>query len=285
MKEFLLNGKKHSFPENWTEVPPRQLPELPRLLFVEPENGTTYHELLRVLLGYSAKQWRKQMRHFFAKGRTEEQKAASTEALSDLLRLVNWMRTDDLTVLPFDSLSVDGVDWLLFEPGLTSMSFGELTDAYIHSQAFVKQLVEGEERLDYLVATVCRPALPASERESTTWNGDPRELYNEHRIPSRAKQLHGRFNAEKVLVLVYFLGSLKDFYAHYDIFEQDPSGPPRAEDYPGQALIKNQHLLAEKQIFGTLPATRQANAHEVFQFLEEHHKDVKEANERRKSEE
>lgn len=285
MKDFLLNGQKHSFPENWTEVPPRLLPTVLRLLFVEPENGSTYHELLRVLLDYTPKQWRKQMRHFFGAPRTEEQKDASTEALADLLRLLDWMRTDDLTVQPFASMIVDGEPWLLFEQGLATMSFGELTDAYIHSQAFVKQLVEGEERLDHLVATLCRPALPESDREDPSWNGDPRDTYNEHRVQHRARQLRGRYEAEKVLVLVYFMGSLNDFYAHFDVFESDGSAPPRGEDYPGQALIKNQHLLAEKQIFGNMAATRQANAHEVFQFLEEHHKDVKEENERRKNEE
>ncbi|MPR36557.1 hypothetical protein [Salmonirosea aquatica] len=283
MKEFLMNGRKHSFPENWTEVPKAQLPEVLKLVFVEPESGSTYHELLRVLLGFSGYQWRKQMRHFFGASRSEEHKVASTEALAELLRPLHWMRTDELTVPPFASITVDGQPWLLFEPGLATMSFGELTDAYIHAQAFVKQLVEGEERLDYLVATVCRPALPERDRQAPEWNGDPREFYNEHQVRARAVRLRGRFAEQKVLALVYFMGSLKDFYAHFDIFESGESGPPRKEDYPGQALIKNHHLLAEKQIFGNMAATRQANAHEVFQFLEEHHKDVKAENERIKA--
>ncbi|GAB2798690.1 hypothetical protein GCM10027275_50370 [Rhabdobacter roseus] len=283
MKVISINGRAFQLPESWTEVPAERLPELLRLLFVLPESGSTYHELLRVLLGYSPKAWRKLMQRFFSPERSEAQRQASAQALAELLRLVGWMRSDDLTAAPFPHLVVDGTPWLLFEEGFATMTYGELADAYIHAQAFVKQLVEGEERLDRLVATLCRPERAGAYQQDPAWNGDRRQDYNEHQARHRAAQLRGRYVPEKILVLVYFMGSLKDFYAHFDLWDDDESAPPRPEDYPGQNLLKNQHLLAEKQIFGSMPATRQANVHEVFQFLEEHRKDVKEENQRRQA--
>ena len=79
---------------------------------------------------------------------------------------------------------------------------------------------------------------------------------------------------KKILILAYFLGTLKDFLGYYDIFEDE--GPAKEEEYPGQSYIKNQHLLSEKGIFGNMDATKAANVHEVFLFLEEHKSDMKE---------
>ena len=256
------------------------MPELLRLLYVMPENGNTYHEVLRILLGYTAKQWAKLMKKFFAKQRTEEQRERSAEALQEILGLMSWMWKGELTIPPFDGFMVDGKKWLLFEQGFKSMSFGELSNAHINAQAFIKQLIEGDERLNVLVTTVCRPEQPGDYKSNPAWNGDPREPYNEHIARHRAEQIKDGYIKEKILVLMYFLGSLKEFFSFYDLFESEANGPAPQEDYPGQSMIKNQHLLSEKHIFGSMDATKTANVHEVFQFLEEHRKDIKAQNER-----
>ncbi len=285
MKLITINGQEFSLPEAWTEVDAKLLPQLLRLIYVLPANGSTYHELLRLLLGYSPKGWTKLMNHFFSPKRTEAQRDASAHALAELLRLVDWMWTGELTRRPMLYLRVglDDQSWQLFDEGFKSMSFGELTDAYIHAQAFIKQLVPGDERLDLLVATICRPVRPIREAQDSQWDGDYREPYNEHRAAIRAKELRDRYAEEKVIILMYYLGTLKEFLGSFDIYDDGAVGPTPEEDYPGQNMLKNQHLLSEKHIFGGMKETKAANAHEVFQFLEEHSKDMRAEAERNRA--
>lgn len=280
MHKVTINGKTVQLPQNWIEAAGLDslrgcFAELLETLYVYPASGATYHHVLRIMLGYSQPEWKKLMRHFFSDSRSQEQRDQSSEALAELLGLVSWMWKEELTVAPFQSVQVEGEPWLMFGDGFRSMSFGELTDAYIHAQAFIKQLVEGEERLNMLVATVCRPEKQGDYRVDPKWNGDAREEYNEHIATVRAGKLKGKLFPAKILVLVYFLGAAKNFFSYFDLFDSDGSGPPQAEEYPGQSMIKNQHLLSGKAIFGTMSETKKANVHEVFQFLEEHNKDVK----------
>jgi hypothetical protein len=278
MKKGTLNGRKFSLPENWNEVAEsfkKQLPELLEQLYVLPESGSTYHNILRILLGYTPKQWAKLMKDFFGKNITEESIAVSTQSLFDLLNEVSWMWNSDLNVAPFKTMLVKNKKWFLFDYSFQNMSFGELSDAYIHAQAFIKQLVEGEERLNMLFATLCRPERDGDYKNDPKWNGDPREDYNSHISQHRAKDFNGLIFSQKVLALVHFMGAVKNFFSYFDLFDDDGSAPPVPEEYPGQSMIKNQHLLSEKGIFGGMDATRSANVHSVFQFLEEHHKDVK----------
>lgn len=283
MHAITINGQVYELPETWQEVEPKQLPELLRMLYVMPENGSTYHEILRILLGYTPKQWTKLMKNFFGPKRSEEQLDQSAQALQSILGVVSWMWKADLTVAPWPGFVVNGAQWLLFEGSFKSMSFGELSNAHINAQAFIKQLVEGEERLNMLVATICRPEMKGDYKNDPAWNGDPREPYNEHIARHRSEQIKGKYVKEKILVLMYFLGSLKEFFSFYDLFESDATGPPTLEEYPGQSMIKNQHLLSEKHIFGGMAATKTANVHDVFQFLEENRKDIKAQNERTKA--
>ncbi|WP_254561800.1 hypothetical protein [Dyadobacter diqingensis] len=275
MQEISISGQVFQIPENWQEVESKRLPELLKNLYVLPESGSTYHNILRIVLGFTPKQWKKLMQQFFGAKRSEEQKDQSTEALCQLLNLVSWLWTSELTTEPFRKFRVDGQYWHLFEEGFRSMTFGEMCDAYIHAQAFIKQLVEGEERLNLLVATICRPERAGDYDSDPSWNGDTRENYNEHLSRRRADLLKDKYMEEKVLVMVYFLGTVKNFFSYFDLFDDDGSSPSVPEEFPGQSMIKNQHLLSQKQVFGSMDATKSANVHEVFQFLEEHNKDVK----------
>src|SRR5215217_3180974 len=153
MIKININGQGFDLPESWTEVDRKKLPELLRNIFVASESGIAYHNILRVVLGFEQKKWGKLMNQFFGKACTAEKMDASSSALADLLRMLSWMWKSDLTIAPFESFEVDGKPWHLFSEGFRSMSFGELSDAYIHAQAFIKQLIEGEERLNMLVAT------------------------------------------------------------------------------------------------------------------------------------
>lgn len=288
MLEIKLGGLPFKLPENWEDVVALEngkdkIPELLKYIYVLPESGSTYHSILRVVLGYSHKKWKRLMIQFFGKKCTDANREASAEALANVLGVLSWMWKTDLLQRPFESIKVKSKDWLLFESGFKTMSFGELTDAFIHAQAFVKQIVEGEERLNLLVATVCRPERQGNYRTFSAWNGDEREDYNEHISIWRSKFLEDQLLSEKIIILVYFLSNVKEFFSFFDLFSDDGTSPPVPEEYPGQSLIKNQHLLSGKGIFGGMAATQKANVHEVFTFLEEHHKDVKDEIARQKA--
>jgi hypothetical protein len=280
MQEISLNGTLFKLPESWHDVvaidPDRKkIPELLRHIYVESESGETYHNVLRIVLGYTTKEWGKLMNQFFGRKRSVENMDASSKVMAELLRHLSWMWKGELTVAPFKKIVIHGKDWYLFQEGFLSMTFGELADAYINAQVFIKQLIEGEERLDRLFTTICRPERERPYEDDPKWNGDRREDYNEHLAKIRSELVKGGYTAEKVTVLVYFLGTVKEFFSYFDLFDDDGSSPPIKEDFPGQSMIKNQHLLSEKGIFGNMKETKSANVHDVFQFLEEHRKDVK----------
>lgn len=278
MIEITLNGKNHSLPENWSEVPADKIRPVLELVFATPESGITYHKLLRLLLNYSEKKWQNMMHQFFNTKVAEEKREKNAETLQELLHLMSWMWQENMTTKPFEHIYADGRDFYLFEESFKTMSFGEMTDAYIHAQAFIQQIEEGESRLNKLVATVCRPLRFVGRKSN--WNGDIREPYNSFIAESNADIFAEVRMEQRVLILVYFLGTLKDFLGYYDIFDDDGGSPASPEEYPGQSYIKNQHLLAEKGIFGNMDSTKAANVHEVFLFLEENKKDIKEKNKR-----
>lgn len=278
MKQITLSGKNYALWESWTEVPAATLTQVLRLLYVEPASGKTYHEILRIALGYKSNEWKRLMRHYFGWERTEQQRESNAEVLADALNHLKWMWTQELTVKPFKSLEVNNQTFWLPDDDFLTMSYGELTDAYIHARAFIEQLVEGEERLNYILATLCRPErlLDKFQRNAQldNWDGDKREPYNEHTARLRVKLWETVEYADKIMVLMWFLGTLKVFIERYQVWDEEEIGPPLEDEYPGQSWLKNQHLLSEKHIFGGMAATKKANVHEVFTFLEEHKKDL-----------
>jgi len=154
------------------------------------------------------------------------------------------------------------------------MTYGELTDAYVHFMVFLRQIVPGDEHLNLLVATVCRPLRQGMYTADTTWNGDHREPYNEYIAKQRTASVNEVDYAQRMAILLYFAANLKAIMNRYAVFASEAEADTVAEDYPGQSMLKNQHLLAEKHIFGGVLQTKEANAHEVMLFLEENRKDL-----------
>jgi hypothetical protein len=278
MIEVEFAGKDYQIPENWTEVPESDRLQLLGLVFAQVESGGVYHEILRIVFGFTTQKWAKLMQQYFSKRSTEERIEQNAAVLQELLHLVKWMWDRESVVRPFEYVMLKGNKELLFEEGFKSMTFGELTDAYIHAHSYIQQLEEGDKRLNMLIATLCRRERQdfSSSIEQTIdgWNGDVRIPYNAYFVGKIYEEYDVLPVATKILVLVYFLSQLKDFLSYYDIYDDD--GRPMAEEYPGQGYIKNQHLLAEKGIFGNMEKTKAANVHEVFLFLEENKADIKE---------
>lgn len=274
MIDLVLAGEAFKLPSNWQEVPQKRLPSILEAVFVKPENGETYHELLRLVLGLSTATWARFCYYYLGSHLPEETRQENAEKLHTVLEAISWMWLDDMTVKPFVSVVSKRSELLLFDEGFETMSYGELSDGYIHLQAFARQLVEGDERLDLLVATVCRPRRTDNDYAAREdWDGDHRQPYNPHAVKELAKEVKHLDNATKVAIMVYFAGTVKQVFGDYEIMDTGIAGAGE-EEYPGQALLKNQHLLAEKGIFGNINQTRAANVHDVLLFLEEHKKDL-----------
>lgn len=274
MITFTFNGEEQQFPENWQEVKPRLLPVYLQMLFTQSETQKTYHELLRLSLGYSPRRWKRFCQVFFSPKLSEEKRERNAELLAFLLGRLSWMWTSSLTTQPFDQVRIGTQIYLLPDPALKTLTYGELTDAYIHMRAYVDQLEPGERRLHLLLATICRPENAEFGYETKlNWNGDKREPYNEHIAESRAELWEMVPAEKKVPILVYFVSILKTLFDSYELHSSETADSQSQEDYPGQGFIKNQHLLAEKGVFGTIHETRKTNAHDILLFLEESKKD------------
>ncbi|MDR6195927.1 hypothetical protein [Siphonobacter sp. SORGH_AS_0500] len=274
MIDFIFEGEAKQFPQNWQEVKPSLLPVLLKKLFVESESPTTYHELLRLNLEYSTRQWRRFCKKYFSESLTDEKRERNAELLAFLLGRLSWMWSDPLSVQPFEWVRIGGKPFLLPDAQLKTMTYGELTDSYIHMRAYVDQLEKGEKRLNLLLSTICRPEVSAfNYKEDPFWDGDPREAYNEHVAEGRVELWEGVGLEKKIPILLFYVSILKDLVAAYQIYEEDSEQPAIEEEYPGQGFVKNTYLLAEKGVFGNVNQTRQANAHAVLLFLEEYKKD------------
>lgn len=272
MLDITLDGQPYKVPQGWHEVDPNVLPQLLQLVYFAQGTPDALHERIRLTLGIRAKAWKKLMQTHFGPAVGKKKREANAVVLHNVLHLLRWMKTDPIHQQPFRALpEMDFVPELLLpETGFLTMSYGELTDAYIHFLVWLHQLVTGDEHLDLLVATLCRPARDNAGLSSPTWNGDHREPYNEFTAKGRAKALAAMEPGYKMAVVLFFTGNMRNVLERYEIF----GGEGEPEQYPGQGWVKNQHLLAEKGIFGNIDQTKAANLHDVLLYLEEHRKDV-----------
>jgi len=280
MIKIYLDNQPFEKPESWADVPSERLPDLLRLLYFTPESGSNYLEIIRLALNAKPGQWKKLMQKHFSPNMGEKAREANAVVLHGFYQSLNWMETEPIHKQPFPYVEVEQVRFIgpnqtlrliLPEERFLTMSFGELTDAYIHFLAYIRQLVPGNEQLNLLIATLCRPERSSKEKQSLDWNGDAREPYNEYIVKERASLVAGLDEAVKMAILLYFAGNIKTVLDQYTVVGEGDGEP---EAYPAQGLVKNGHLLAEKGIFGTLQQTKATNVHEVLLFLEEHRNDL-----------
>lgn len=276
MTQIELDGVHYILPESWDEINTERLPKLIELVYLVPESGRMHHALIQLALNIRPKAWKKLHQRHFSPSLREAVRRKNAEVLHQLVQILAWCWEKPMDKQPFPSITVGKEVWLLPEQGFVTLSFGELTDLYIHLQTFIQQTVAGDEHLDYLVATACRPRRPRGYTLDGNWNGDHREPYNEFIVRERVKVAAALPFPTKMAVMLYIAATIKNVMARYTLFDQsDAPGDGTPEVYTGQGFLKNQHLLAEKGIFGNLRQTQEANAHEVLLFLEEHRFDLK----------
>ena len=269
-----INGNDRDMPENWGEVPKENIAPLMNLVYLQPDNGSTTHQVLRLLLCYKPTEYAVMMRRYFNPKSTDSTREANAEALLDLTLLTKWLWQETNTARPFAYFDHALVRWQLPNERLKRMSFGELTAGFIAARGYIE--TQSVAQLDRLVATICRPEASNLNviSQQPDWKGDHREPFNSYAVDARKKVMETVDFEVKALILIWFMASVKEFMSYYDIFEE---GAPddAGEDYPAQGYIKNQHLLAEKGIFGNLDQTKEANIYDVFLFLHENHQDIK----------
>lgn len=264
-----INGVAYELPQNWNEVAQKQLPKLVELLFMRPENGDTYHHILRIALGFSERQWAKLIGKYFSADKSEEEKEQSSLALQALLKHVSWMWTKPVTQMPAKYFHFSGEYYFLPTENFLTMSWGEMKDAYIHAEAFTRQIVKGDKHLNLLVLTLCRQK--SNQKRDFDWDGDERVPYNEFLVAAQEKKIEALDYSIKLAVLLYFVGTMKILLDQYDIFysnHDEYSLMPYVEQYPGQGFEDNTLVMAEKHIFGTYKETIKVNCHQVLLALE-----------------
>ncbi|MEZ0484309.1 hypothetical protein [Fibrella aquatica] len=270
-----LDGVRYNLPERWADVDPERLPRLIELVFLTPESGSMHHALIQLALNIRPKVWRKLHQKHFSPKLSPVVRHKNAAVLHELVLHLSWLFAEPMDQQPFESIQVGKQVWLLPEPGLVSMTYGEMTDLYVHLNGFIQQEPAGDERLDYLVATACRPRRRANYQSDPDWNGDHREPYNEFIVRDRIELVAKLDFNLKMAVLLFVASTFKTVMSRTALFDESAeTGDRSGEDYIGQSWIKNQHLLAEKGIFGTMKQTQGANAHEVLLFLDEHRADL-----------
>lgn len=273
MINITINGVAHELAQKWDEVPQEQLPKFVELLFMRAETGETYHEILRISLGYSEKKWKKWIGKFFSKDKTEDEKQTSALALQELLKHLSWMWTKPMSKRPAEYIHYKGVYLYLPVDDFLTMSWGEMKDAYIHAEAFTRQIVKGDKHLNLLVLTLCREK--SKEKRNFDWDGDERVPYNEFLVAEKEEWIESLEYSFKLAVLLYFVGTMKKLLDQYDIFYDNSDSTsliPYVEQYPGQGFEDNTLMLAEKQLFGNYKQTTKVNCHQVLLALERNKK-------------
>lgn len=287
MRKIELDGVTYHVPSGWEEVDPNRVPHLIELVYLTPESGKMIHALIVTALNIPPKKWKQLHKKHFSRKLSDGVRTANAAVLVEIMGYLNWMYTQPMEVQPFEFIQIGDDKCVLPEPGLITVGYGEFTDSYMHLEAFTRQLVPGDERLNYLVGTVCRPVRTApGYMNDPGWNGDHRVPYNEFGVRARLKDIEAMTYADRLAVLLWITGQIKKVLGGYSLFDSsgstDKNGGARAitEEYPGQGFVKNAHLMAEKGIFGTLKQTQESNLHEVLQFLQEHQADIQKQNDR-----
>jgi hypothetical protein len=136
-------------------------------------------------------------------------------------------------------------------------------DEFIFADSFyLRYLKTGEQRyLDQLVAVLYRPQAAGYAPRSVDYQGDRREPFNEHLLPSRAKTL-GRLRANaKLAVLLYYRGCRRLLEERYDyVFTE--SNQSQATSSGWQEVL---HGLAGEVIH--LEATAHQSLHNVLRHM------------------
>lgn len=286
--KILFAKKAYELPESWAEVGREKIPALVELAYLMPDIGATHLEVVRVVLGIKKRIWNQLLGVHFSDKMTEDVREANASNINYLVRQCSWIWDEPMTEMPFEFFAHQGEKYYLSkstaELPFGVMSYGELANAYINLQGFVKKLRDDDFYLDNLVATLCRRRQRVdSDYTGLTergwmasgegnWNGDLRVSYNEYLCAEMAGKFANLGYDKKLAVLMYFAGNLKRFMDSYKgTFGR---GDGDGEEYIGQGFLKNQHLLAEKGVFGTLAQTKTANCHEVLMYLEEYGADM-----------
>lgn len=273
--KILFSNAEHELYESWAEVPVEKIPALVELAYFAPDAGSTHLEIVRQVLGIKPRPWARMLSTHFAETLPTKVREANAENINWLVRQCAWMWNEPLTKMPFEYFEHKGVRYYIAksseELAFETCSYGELTNAYINMQGFVKRLKNDDYYLNNLVAVLCRERRSEAQNDKD-WNGDVRVPYNEYLCTETAKLFDDLDVKIKLAVMMYFAGNLKRFMDGYQ--QTFRRGDGEGEEYIGQGFLKNQHLLAEKGIFGDIYKTKNANCHEVMLYLEEYGADM-----------
>ncbi len=274
MKQIVLNNENFIIPSNWAEIEESLFPKIIEKAFGANIIASKL-EIVRILLKISKREWAVFNEHFFGSQLSSKRIEENTDTMQALIRQLNWIWEEPLSKQPFKSIRTDKDELFLPQEDFETMSWGELQDALVYYEAYVKQVEEGDKYLNLLLSTICRPKQKEEEWLSANWNGDYRVAYNEFHAKMRADDFKSVPFEKKMPILLFFAGTVKTIFNRYEIFSSKQNeDTDSTEEYPGQNFEKNTHLLAEKGIFGNYDQTRQKNCHNVLIFLEENKKDI-----------
>lgn len=248
MIKFKIGSKQFTIAEDWPELADKQLLSTIPYLYANKAEFAVRLNLIGVLV---PKLKRKKILQL------------SVEDRYDLLLLTSWVWEKPLSTSKINQFEFNGKAYLLPKQNLDDMVAAE----FAFADLFLKQFVDSSEpkMLNLLVATLCRPAKPASAMQSPDWDGVAREKYNGAIAERRALEFAGLDIATKIVVLHHFIEQKRFVFDTYDIFSKGGEGGSGGGfDIGWVALIFE---LAEQAIFGDFDKVSFTNMNTLCLYL------------------
>ncbi|GAB2954840.1 hypothetical protein GCM10027048_20490 [Hymenobacter coalescens] len=251
MKQFRLNERPFSVPQAWPELTEPQLLAVVPHLYADRRSARVRLAVLQLLCPVPRKLLR----------------LLGAEQLRDLLQLVEWVWEQELVATALTSFPHRGRTYLLPLPRLEDAVALEYALASMHFAAFAHPQRPQPQRLDDLVAALCRPQRADLDETDPHWDGQRRERFNPKLAEARAKELAGAPMAVKIVVLQQFLSAQRFIHrAYQELYKRQEQGARRGQPVvsDGSEVMELIHVLAQEGTYGDYDATCYTSMHTIL---------------------
>lgn len=154
---------------------------------------------------------------------------------------------------------------------LANLTIKEFAVADSYFLAFMES--KDDSLLDFLIACLYRPQDSKKNPNRPDYDGDMREVFNEHILEKRANIVRTLSKVDKQVILYFYMASRKLLHVDYpNIFDEDGQDGQQHKQ-PSDWLDMIRTLPNEK--FGTIQQAEKENMHAVFTVVDRMMMDAK----------
>ncbi|SFC93194.1 hypothetical protein SAMN05421780_1139 [Flexibacter flexilis DSM 6793] len=248
---FYLEGKFYPCPKNYQELTRDQLIKIYELLMSEAPYTDVVVAIIPVLFRLHMNL---ELLRFFMT------KVTPVEWVDLALLTDPFIQNPESCINLLPTVCVDEKQFVGPADTLANLSFAEFINADTHFLRFLQ--TQDESHLNALCATLYRPQREDFNPDAPDTNGDPREVFNDNLVATRAQTFATLLKGEKAAILYFFMGCRNEIEKQYPwIFKKTDEEKTESEGWVGVWL----QMAGNK--FGDAEKTANTNLHWILTEL------------------